>query len=38
LLGKQFLWSDVACLVVGTALAAGLHYGLNASTESKRTA
>ncbi|MFN3168649.1 MAG: DUF2809 domain-containing protein [Phycisphaeraceae bacterium] len=25
LLGKQFLWSDVACLVVGTALAAGLH-------------
>lgn len=25
LLGSQFLWSDVACLIVGTALSTALH-------------
>lgn len=28
LLGKQFLWSDVACLFVGTLLAAIIHLAL----------
>ncbi|XAM00997.1 DUF2809 domain-containing protein [Phycisphaeraceae bacterium D3-23] len=29
LLGTNFLWSDVLCLVVGTAIAAGVHGVLN---------
>lgn len=28
LLGNQFLWSDIACLGLGTMLAAGLHLAL----------
>jgi len=37
LLGKQFLWSDVACLIIGTALAAAGHYMMRPIVESKDT-